>query len=57
MYQKKKQKNYLTKYHNKVPFVKQLMNKAMKAAESKGEVKTLLDRRCRFFKYEPIVKR
>jgi len=32
------------------------MNKAMKAAESKGEVKTLLGRRCRFPKYEPILK-
>jgi|TARA_R100000030_G_scaffold67228_1_gene51271 DNA polymerase I-like protein with 3'-5' exonuclease and polymerase domains len=53
---KEKAEELFTKYHNKVPFVKQLMNKAMKAAESKGEVKTLLDRRCRFPKYEPILK-
>ena len=44
-----------TKYHGKVPFVKQLMNKTMKAAEVKGQVKTLLGRRCRFPKYEPIL--
>jgi len=53
---KEKAEELFTKYHNKVPFVKQLMNKAMKAAENKGEVKTLLDRRCRFPKYEPILK-
>ena len=53
---KEKAEELFTKYHNKVPFVKQLMNKAMKAAASKGEVKTLLDRRCRFPKYEPILK-
>jgi DNA polymerase-1 len=44
------------KYHSKVPFVKQLMNKAMGAAEDKGQIKTLLGRRCRFPKYEPILK-
>ena len=53
---KEKAEELFSKYHNKVPFVKQLMNKAMKAAENKGEVKTLLDRRCRFPKYEPVLK-
>ena len=32
------------------------MNKTMKAAENKGEVKTLLGRRCRFPKYEPVLR-
>ena len=53
---KEKAEELFSKYHAKVPFVKQLMNKAKKAAESKGEVKTLLGRRCRFPKYEPILK-
>ena len=41
------------KYHTKVPFVKQLMNKVMSAAQNKGEIKTLLKRRCRFPRWEP----
>ena len=44
------------KYHNKAPFVKQLMNKVMNAGLNKGQIKTLLGRRCRFPKYEPILK-
>jgi len=52
---KDKAEELFSKYHAKVPFVKQLMNKAMKTAENKGEVKTLLGRRCRFPKYEPIL--
>ena len=44
------------KYHDKAPFVKQLMNKVMNAALTKGHIKTLLERRCRFPKYEPILK-
>ena len=43
-------------YHGKVPFVKQLMNQVMSAAQSKGQIKTLLGRRCRFPKYEPILR-
>jgi len=43
-------------YHGRVPFVKQLMNKVMSAAQSKGQIKTLLGRRCRFPKYEPILR-
>ena len=52
---KDKAEELFQKYHNKVPFVKQLMNKTMRAAENKGQVKTLLERRCRFPKYEPIL--
>ena len=44
------------KYHTKVPFVKQLMNEVMKAGSKKGQIKTLLGRRCRFPKYEPILR-
>ena len=44
------------KYHLRVPFVKQLMNEVMKAAANKGQIKTLLGRRCRFPKYEPILR-
>jgi DNA polymerase I-like protein with 3'-5' exonuclease and polymerase domains len=32
------------------------MNKVMKAAEARGQIKTLLGRRCRFPKYEPILR-
>ena len=56
MLQKKNQKNYLTSIITKAPFVRQLMNKVMSAAQKKGEVKTLLDRRCRFPKYEPVLR-
>ena len=44
------------RYHAKVPFVKQLMNRLMNAASSKGQIKTLLGRRCRFPKYEPVLR-
>jgi DNA polymerase I-like protein with 3'-5' exonuclease and polymerase domains len=43
-------------YHNKVPFVKQLMNGVMNAAQARGQIKTLLGRRCRFPKYEPVLR-
>jgi DNA polymerase I-like protein with 3'-5' exonuclease and polymerase domains len=45
-----------TQYHSQASFVKQLMNKVMKAAEARGQIKTLLGRRCRFPKYEPILR-
>jgi len=45
-----------SQYHAKAPFVKQLMNKVMTAAQSRGQIKTLLGRRCRFPKYEPVLK-
>ena len=44
------------RYHSRVPFVKQLMNKIMNAASTKGKIKTLLGRRCRFPKYEPVLR-
>ena len=51
-----KAKELFDKYHTKVPFVKQLMNKVMSVSQKKGEIKTLLKRRCRFPKYEPILR-
>jgi len=53
---KDKADDLFKKYHNKAPFVKQLMNKVMNAGLNKGQIKTLLGRRCRFPKYEPILK-
>jgi DNA polymerase I-like protein with 3'-5' exonuclease and polymerase domains len=40
-------------YHDKVPFVKMLMESVMRRAQSKGRVRTLLGRRCRFDLWEP----
>src|SRR6056300_14849 len=45
-----------SKYHSKVPFVKQLSNKLINIASNKGMIRTLLRRRCRFPKYEPILR-
>ena len=53
---KDKAEELFSKYHGKAPFVKQLMNKVMNAAQNKGQIKTLLGRRCRFPKYEPILR-
>jgi len=53
---KEKSDELFLTYHNKVPFVKQLMNKIMNASQAKGQIKTLLGRRCRFPKYEPVLK-
>ena len=53
---KEKSEELFSKYHGQAPFVKQLMNKVMKAAESRGQIKTLLGRRCRFPKYEPVLR-
>jgi len=41
------------KYHNKVPFVKQLMDNVTRRAENSGRVRTLLGRLCRFHLWEP----
>ncbi len=43
----------LTGYHERVPFVKQLMNDTMNKASKKGYLSTLLGRRCRFDLWEP----
>ena len=53
---KEKAEELFRQYHNKVPFVKQLTNRIMNIAQNKGMVRTLLRRRCRFPKYEPVLK-
>ena len=40
-------------YHEKVPFVRQLHEYCSNRATSKGVIRTLLGRRCRFDKWEP----
>ena len=40
-------------YHNRVPFVKQLMNSVSNRAQSHGQIRTLLGRLCRFHLWEP----
>ena len=52
----KKAKELFKQYHTKVPFVKQLTNRIMNIAQNKGMIRTLLRRRCRFPKYEPILR-
>jgi len=42
-----------SKYHEKVPFVKQLMESTMDRAQDSGKVRTLLGRLCRFHLWEP----
>ena len=51
-----KAKELFKQYHTKVPFVKQLTNIIMNIAQHKGMIRTLLRRRCRFPKYEPILR-
>ena len=53
---KDKAKELFDTYHGKVPFVKQLTNELMTAAQDNGRIKTILNRKCRFPKYEPILK-
>ena len=40
-------------YHNRVPFVKQLMDNVMQRAQDSGRIRTLLGRLCRFHLWEP----
>ena len=40
-------------YHDKVPFVKELTSRVSSIADSRGVIRTLLGRRCRFDKWEP----
>ncbi len=40
-------------YHDRVPFVKQLMESVMERAQDAGRIRTLLGRRCRFNLWEP----
>ena len=40
-------------YHNKVPFVKLLMDSVTKRAQDSGKIRTLMGRLCRFHLWEP----
>ena len=53
---KEKADELFNQYHSKVPFVKQLMNNVMSAAQRKGQIKTILKRKCRFPRWEPILR-
>ena len=46
-------KALISKYHLKVPFVKQLMNSVMDRAQDSGQIRTMGGRLCRFNKWEP----
>jgi DNA polymerase I-like protein with 3'-5' exonuclease and polymerase domains len=43
-------------YHDRVPFVKDLMEEISRWASTEGEIRTLLKRGCRFDKWEPTNK-
>ena len=43
----------LADYHERVPFVKKLMNRTMYASSKKGFLRTLRGRKCRFDMWEP----
>ena len=50
---KEKAEDLFKQYHNKVPFVKQLMDNVMQRAQDSGKIRTLLGRLCRFHLWEP----
>ena len=50
---KEKASELFNTYHGKVPFVKQLMDKASNRAQDRGQIRTLLGRLCRFHLWEP----
>ena len=50
---KDKAAELFNQYHAKVPFVKQLMEKASNRAQDRGQIRTLLGRLCRFHLWEP----
>jgi DNA polymerase I-like protein with 3'-5' exonuclease and polymerase domains len=50
---KEKAEELFKQYHNKVPFVKQLMNNVMQRSQENGQIRTLLGRLCRFHLWEP----
>ena len=50
---KEKAAELFNTYHAKVPFVKQLMEKASNRAQDRGQIRTLLGRLCRFHLWEP----
>ena len=50
---KEKAQELFRQYHNKVPFVKQLMDNVTRRAQDSGKIRTLLGRLCRFHLWEP----
>ena len=46
-------KELFSQYHERVPFVKALSERAIRRAAEQGNIRTLLGRRCRFDKWEP----
>ena len=50
---KQEAEELFNQYHDRVPFVRNLMNEVSKWASRDGEIRTLLGRRCRFNKLEP----
>ena len=50
---KDKSDTLFKQYHNRVPFVKQLMDNVMHRAQDSGRIRTLLGRLCRFHLWEP----
>ena len=50
---KDKAEDLFKQYHNKVPFVKKLMDNVMQRAQDSGRIRTLLGRLCRFHLWEP----
>ena len=46
-------KELFSRYHERVPFVKALSERAIRRASDQGSIRTLLGRRCRFDKWEP----
>jgi len=52
-YNEQDAKLVLDKYHQRVPFVKQLIQQVMNRAQDSGKIRTLLGRRCRFNLWEP----
>jgi len=50
---KDKAEGLFRQYHNKVPFVKMLMDNVMSRAQDSGRIRTLLGRLCRFHLWEP----
>ena len=50
---KDKAEDLFKQYHDKVPFVKKLMDNVMYRAQDSGKIRTLLGRLCRFHLWEP----
>ena len=50
---KEKANELFTIYHERVPFVKTLMNSVSNRAQQRGQIRTLLGRLCRFHLWEP----